>query len=124
MDIIIAPKARADIASILAWTQKNFGPRTLKRYSKLLQTAIEQVAADPDLPGCSHRPEIAEHCRTYHLIHSRKQAGSRSNRVRKPRHFLLYRVTNAGIVEIGRVLHDSMDLEHHLPEEYRRVADM
>jgi plasmid stabilization system protein ParE len=30
---------------------------------------------------------------------------------------LLFRVVEAG-VEIGRVLHDSMDLERHLPTEY------
>ena len=45
MELIIAPTARRDIASILAWTQENFGPHTLKRYAKLIQTAIEEVAA-------------------------------------------------------------------------------
>lgn len=123
MDVIVSPKARADIASILAWTHENFGPQTLKRYSRLIQTAIEQVAADPERAGSTHRPEIAAHCRTYHLVHSRKQAGRRNNRVRRPRHFLLYRVTDTGVVEIGRVLHDSMDLEQHLPEEYRQSPE-
>jgi len=35
------------------------------------------------------------------------------------RHFLLYRTRPDGRVEIGRVLHDSMDLERHLPDNYR-----
>jgi toxin ParE1/3/4 len=39
--------------------------------------------------------------------------------VKHPRHFLLYRIRADGQVEIGRVLHDSMDLEPHLREEYR-----
>jgi plasmid stabilization system protein ParE len=30
-------------------------------------------------------------------------------RIRKPRHFLLYRVAGDGSLEIGRVLHDSVD---------------
>ncbi|MBI1832175.1 MAG: type II toxin-antitoxin system RelE/ParE family toxin [Planctomycetes bacterium] len=123
MEVIIAPKARSDIASILAWTRENFGPQTLKRYAKLIQTAIEDVAADPELAGSFQRPEIATLCRTYHLIHSRKKAGGRGNRIRNPRHFLLYRVVEPGVVEIGRVLHDSMDLEQHLPEEYRNPAE-
>ena len=123
MELIIAPRARRDIASILAWTQENFGPQTLKRYAKLIQTAIMEVAANPELPGSAQRPEIATHCRTYHLIHSRNKAGGRGNKVRKPRHVLLYRVGESGVVEIGRVLHDSMELEQHLPEEYRRPAE-
>jgi toxin ParE1/3/4 len=123
MEAIIAPKARGDIASILAWTEENFGPQTFKRYGKLIATAIEQVAENPELAGSSQRPEIAEHCRTYHLFFSRKSAGRAGARIRQPRHFLLYRVTESGVVEIGRVLHDSMDLQAHLPEEYRRAPE-
>ena len=119
MEVIIAPKARSDIASILAWTEENFGPQTLKRYGKLIATAIEQVAENPELAGSTQRPEIAEHCRTYHLFFSRKSAGRGRDRIRQPRHFLLYRMTESNVVEIGRVLHDSMDLQAHLPEEYR-----
>jgi toxin ParE1/3/4 len=120
MEVIIAPKARGDIASILAWTEENFGPQTLRRYAKLIATAIEQVADDPELAASDPRPEIADHCRTYHLFFSRKAAGQPGDRIRRPRHFLLYRVTESGMVEIGRVLHDSMELKAHLPEEYRR----
>jgi toxin ParE1/3/4 len=119
MEVTIAPRARSDIASILAWTEETFGPQTLKRYGKLIATAIEQVAANPELAGSVIRPEIAEHCRTYDLFFSRKSAGRAGNRIRHPRHFLLYRVTEANIVEIGRVLHDSMELQAHLPEESR-----
>ena len=123
MEVIIAPKARRDIASILANTEENFGPQTLKRYGKLIATAIEQVAEDPELVCSSTRPEIANHCRTYHLNFSRKAAGRIGDRIRQPRHFLLYRVTKSNVVEIGRVLHDSMDLQLHLPEEYRNLPE-
>jgi toxin ParE1/3/4 len=119
MEVIIAPRARSDIASILAWTGENSGPQTSKRYGKLIATAIEQVAANPEISGSSPRPEIANHCRTYHLFFSRKSAGRPGDRIRNPRHFLLYRVTKSRVVEIGRVLHDSMELQIHLPEEYR-----
>jgi toxin ParE1/3/4 len=120
MEVIIAPKARADIANILVWTEENFGPRILKRYAKLIATAIEQIAQDPERAGTNQRPEIAEHCRSYHLYFSRTAAGRAGDRIRQPRHFLLYRVTESSILEIGRVLHESMDLQAHLPDEYRR----
>jgi len=67
MPVIIAPKARGDIASILAWTEENFGPQTLRRYAALIATALEQVGANPELAGSEPRPEIADNCRTYHL---------------------------------------------------------
>jgi toxin ParE1/3/4 len=85
----------------------------------LLVRAILDVASDPDLPGSSRRPEIAATARTYHLIHSRNHVATKVGRVKRPRHFLLYRTRPDGIVEIGRVLHESMDLAKHLPDEYR-----
>jgi toxin ParE1/3/4 len=88
-----------------------------------LATALEEVAANPELAGSRQRPEIAEHCRTYHLFFSRKSAGRIGDRIRRPRHFLLYRVTESGIVEIGRVLHDSMDLKSRLPEGYQGSSE-
>jgi len=123
MELIIAPKARSDIANILAWTAENFGPQASRRYRNLLATAIEQVAANPELAGSRHRPEIADHCRTYHLCFSRKSAGRIGDRVRRPRHLLLYRVTKTEMVEIARVLHDSMEVKAHLPEEFRRSPE-
>jgi toxin ParE1/3/4 len=121
MQIAIAPQARADIESILIWTAQHFGRQTMYRYRTLMQSAIEAVAANPELAGSAVRPEIAKDCRTYHLFHSRRAAG-RGSRVRNPRHLLLYRVAATGVVEIGRVLHDSMELDEHLPVEYRRAG--
>lgn len=119
MEVLIAPSARRDIIDILAWTRENFGLQQMRRYAKLIQTAIEEIAANPETAGSEKRPELAKACRTYHLFHSRKKAGARGKHVRNPRHFLLYRTSELGIVEIGRVLHDSMELNENLPEEYR-----
>jgi toxin ParE1/3/4 len=76
------------------------------------------VVEDPDRIGSHKRPEIAAAARTYHLWHSRNRVAKRVGRVKSPRHFLLYRMRPDGQIEIGRVLHDSMDLERHLPDEY------
>ena len=120
MQVIIAPQARRDIQKILSWTEEQFGPETLRLYAKLLATAIEQIAEDPDRVGSIQRPDIAEKCQTYHLFFSRKSTGKRgSRRILQPRHFLVYRVKESNIVEIGRILHDSMDLERNLPPDFR-----
>lgn len=122
MDVLIAPRARNDIANILAWTQEKFGSQTRKRYAGLIEAAIAEIAANPECAGSATRPEIADNCRTFHLFHARKKAGRPGARIRRPRHFLLFRVTD-DVVELGRVLHDSMDLDQHLPEGYRGSAE-
>ena len=115
----LSPLAEADLESILAWTHENFGEEGRLRYEALLVRAILDVANDPQRPGCHSRPELAAGAMTYHFVHSRDHVPKATGRVKKPRHFLLVRVAADGCLEIGRVLHDSMDLERHLPEEYQ-----
>jgi toxin ParE1/3/4 len=119
----IAPAPERDIEAVLRWSYDQFGEPAVSRYSALVTQAIRDVAAHPQLAGSAHRPEIAASARTYHLIHSREHVAANVGRVRRPRHFLLYRVQPDDTVEIGRVLHDSMDLIRHVPDEYRPKAD-
>jgi toxin ParE1/3/4 len=120
---VIAPIAEQDIASVLVWTEEHFGDQARLRYEALLIQAIIDVAKCPDLPGSHSRPEIAAAARTYHIFFSRSHVAAEMGRVRRPRHFLLYRTRSDGAVEIGRVLHDSVDLARHLPDEYRATLD-
>ena len=64
-------------------------------------------------------PKSSAAARTYHLRHSRDHVSAAIGKVRQPRHFLLYRIRGDGQVEIGRILHDGMELKRHLPDEYR-----
>lgn len=118
--VIVSPAAESDIQAILAWTHQHFGNRGRLRYEALLVRAILDVADDPGRPGSHTRPEIAPAARTYHLWHSRDRVEPATDRVRRPRHFLLYRTRDDGQVEIGRVLHDRMDLAQHLPDDFGR----
>jgi toxin ParE1/3/4 len=119
---VVAPAAAADIESILAWSHERFGVRTRRRYEALIAQGILDVARRPDRAGVQRRPEIASDARTYHLFYSRTRVATAIGRVKEPRHFLLFRVGEDGTIEIGRVLHDSMDLTRHLPAEYRSDA--
>jgi toxin ParE1/3/4 len=119
----IAPAAQDDIVSILAWTEEHFGERARRRYEALIEQAIVDVAANPDRAGAAVRPEINSRARTYHLVHSRRKISPGIGVVKSPRHFLLFRAVAVDAIEIGRVLHDSMDLNRHLPDEYRAVDD-
>lgn len=116
-EVIVSPAARNDISSILAWTFENFGDAAERRYHKLLIQCIFDIAENPRRIGCIERDEIDTSARTYHLVHSRRQVPA-IDRVAKPRHFLLFRFIHADLVEIGRVLHDAVDLPAHLPKEF------
>lgn len=115
---VISPAAERDIQSILTWTHERFGLQGRVRYEALLVRAILDVADDPRRTGSQTRSEIAPAARTYHLWHSRDRVEPAGERVRRPRHFLLYRTRDDGRVEIGRVLHERMDLAQHLPDDY------
>jgi toxin ParE1/3/4 len=119
---LVAPAAEHDIEQILAWTHEQFGEQARLRYEALLVTAIQDVGEDPKRAASHARPEIAAGARTYHVRHSRDRVAGGLRRVSRPRHFLVYRIMPDGQIEIGRVLHDSMDLERHLPNEYRPPA--
>ena len=56
--------------------------------------------------------------RSYHLRHSRDRARALGGFVRQPRHLLLYRAMVPGIIGVGRLLHDAMEVERHLPAGY------
>ncbi len=104
--------------AILRWTHENFGETIRCRYEALLACAIIDVANQPDRAGSFPCPEVAAGLRIYHLLHSRMRIPLKTGRVKTPRHFLLYRLRGDNQVEIGRVLHDSMDLKRHvLPDD-------
>jgi toxin ParE1/3/4 len=111
--------ARSDIQAILAWTQQRFGMQGRLRYEALLKRAIWDIADDPERHGSRTCPEITAKARVYHINNSRDRVEAGIGKVAHPRHFLLYRCLEDGRIEIGRILHESMDLVQHLPTEYQ-----
>ena len=97
--------AELDFANILKWTTENFGARQSRLYRDTLVQTIGELADGPDVAGSKARDEIMRGLRTLHV----------ARHGRRGRHFLLYRVAPGRIIEIGRILHDRMDLQRHLP---------
>jgi len=112
-------QAERDVEAILEWSHDQFGERVCLRYEALLTQAMLDVADDPDRPGTQKRPELASGASTYHIRHSQDRVSRSIGRIRKPRHFLIFRVADDGRLEISRVLHDGMDPTRHLPPGYR-----
>lgn len=85
------------------------------RYETLIVAAIRDIAEDPDRPGSPVRPELGVGARSWHFRLSRSRAREESGPVRRPRHLIVFRIGDGGIIGIGRVLHDAMELERHRP---------
>lgn len=114
----ITGSARRDIAAILKRSVQEFGMAASLRYRALIGQALLDLEADPERPGSQARPDLlVEGARTYHLALSRTR--SAGTRVKEPRHFLLYRRREDGVIEVARLPHDSRDLARHLPVDYR-----
>jgi len=112
-DVRLTQAAESDIVEILAWSEAQFGPAARGRYERLILTGLRDIAADPFRPGSTDRQELGEGARSWHLRGSRERARAADGVVQRPRHFLIYRPMAAQVV-VGRVLHDSMELERHL----------
>lgn len=107
----LTESAREDIASILLWSYEQFGEEAQKRYEALIVAAIRDAASASAAPGLVERPELGVGVVSWHLSNSRFRAGS--GRVNRPRHFLLCRF-DAGVLVVGRVLHEAMDVGQHI----------
>lgn len=95
--------AELDFANILRWTTENFGARQAEIYSKTLLLAVGELADGPDVAGSRVRDDIMPGVRTLHAARHGRRA----------RHFLIYRVVEPRTIEIGRILHDQMNLRRH-----------
>ena len=120
LEVRLTRTAQRDVKGILNWSRREFGEAAVERYKALIKQAVWDIANDPKRPGSKERPELMiEGARTYHLEFSRGKV--RGPSVKSPRHFLLYRHLDERVIEVGRVLHDSRDLQRHLPNAYRRI---
>jgi toxin ParE1/3/4 len=97
--------AELDFANILKWTVEKFGSRQARVYADILTLAMNELADGPEISGSKARDDILPGVRTLHV----------ARHGRRGRHLLLYRAARGRVVEIGRILHDSMDLQRHQP---------
>jgi len=108
----LSAPARSDIATILARSEELHGEAARVRYRACLSAAMRRVVENPLGRSTVDRHDVFPGARSFHIRHSRDE--SREAPVAGPAHVIFYRVAEAGIVEIMRVLHDRMDPRWHL----------
>jgi toxin ParE1/3/4 len=101
----LAQQAELDLFEIAKWTAQNFGARQAEHYAETVSMAIAALGDGPEILGSKARDEIGPGIRSLHV----------ARQGRKGRHFVVFRVTGGGVMDVLRLLHDSMDLARHLP---------
>lgn len=105
--IHLAGQAEQDLLDITIWTAENFGTRQAEQYAETIALAIETLYDGPEILGVKVRDDIGPGIRTIHV----------ARQGRKGRHFAAFSVSEGNIINVLRLLHDSMDLAKHLPED-------
>lgn len=104
----LSAAAEEDYRQILRWTAENFGLPQARIYADTLSSALKALSAGPAIVGVKERGEIGTNIWTLHVARNGH----------KGRHFVMFRVGSIygqNVIDVLRLLHDSMDLERHLP---------
>ena len=104
----ISASAAADYQNILDWTAERFGEAQVSAYADNINNAIDALRAGPKWAGLRSREELGPGLHSLHIARRGRQA----------RHLLLLRVAeheNEMLIEVLRILHDSMDIVRHIP---------
>ncbi len=105
--IRLAASAEQDYREILRWTVEHFGRGQAKTYAKTLSNALRDLALGPSIIGARLREDIGPGIYALHV----------ARKGRKGRHFVVFRVDSTHgkhVIDVLRLLHDSMDLPRQL----------
>jgi toxin ParE1/3/4 len=103
LQVQLTRTAQRDVIAILNLSRQEFGESAAGRYQALIKQAAIDIGDNPVRPGSQERPDLMiEGARTYHLSFSRNRVTG--HRVKEPRHFLLYRLREDGVIEVARIL--------------------
>ena len=104
----LSAAAEADYRQILRWTAENFGLPQARIYADTLSLALKALSSGPTIIGAKERGEIGTNICALHVARNG----------RKGRHFVMFRAGSfqgQNVIDVLRLLHDSMDLERYLP---------
>ncbi len=94
--IIFSPKAKADLSQIWDYTYTEWGAEQAEKYIRELWAVIEEQSCD-----LTKSVDISDVREGYRKVMS----GS---------HMVFFKVTNGGVLDVARILHQKMDFDRHL----------
>lgn len=108
---LFTDEAILDFMSILQRSRKQFGIKTCEAYGALMEQAMIDLSEQPERLGVYPRFDIEHGVYFYHLKHSKKHVPKPFTRIHSPRHFMVFRLPSPQLIQIVRVLHESMEFE-------------
>ena len=106
-NVRLSASAEADFEHIIAWTVTQFGEQQALRYADTILSALAALSEGPSILGTRARDDISKGLLSLHV----------ARQGRKGRHLILFRVdptSGRNVIEVIRLLHDSMDLPRYL----------
>ncbi|MDN5870902.1 MAG: type II toxin-antitoxin system RelE/ParE family toxin [Nitrococcus sp.] len=103
--VILSSAAEDDFTDILERTARRFGTVQARIYRDTLKAAIRAIGENPTVAGSKGREELGPGLRTLHVA----RGG------RRGRHVILYRERDDAVVDVLRILFDTMDFIRHAP---------
>ena len=98
--------AEIDLIGIKIWTTEKFGAPQAAKYLGVIALALEDLMIGPKAIGSKPREDIGPNVRSLHM----QRKGN------KGRHLIVFKEARNQTIQVLRLLHDSMDLTHHLIE--------
>jgi toxin ParE1/3/4 len=103
-----AGTCEAQLDEVLLYSAKEHGLAAALRYQRLFIATVEDLATYPN-PTFSRAIARLPGLRTVHIQHANRLV-SPEDRVRDPRHLVLYRTAADGTIEVLGILYDRMQL--------------
>lgn len=100
--------AEAELDDILDWSERNFHEVGRIRYAALLVQAMQDIADDPRRFGIEWVQAAEQRVGLYHSWHSRTHIVDPAERIHAPRHLIVFRLGDDGVVDILGFVHESM----------------
>ncbi|MCL2041565.1 MAG: type II toxin-antitoxin system RelE/ParE family toxin [Bacteroidales bacterium] len=94
----LSNKAVEDLSNIWNYTYETWSENQADKYYNILIDFCEEISKNPKVG--KNYDEIDEHIRGYRASH----------------HIIFYRIIAANVIEVVRILHQSMDLKNRMSE--------
>ncbi len=104
----LSAAAENDLDRILDWSEERFHAAGRRRYAALLVQAMQDVADAPERGGVEWVRTLNRRVGLYHVWHSRTHVADPAERIHAPRHLIVFRVGDDGVVDVLGFLHDQM----------------
>ena len=111
----VSTDARQDIRAIYIYTTQRYSREQAKTYRSLIEQALVDLENNPTRLGSTEIPEIGEGVRGYRLSLATQKTKAT---IKKPRHIIIYTEVRENTWYVLRILHDSMDFQKHISNDY------